>query len=272
MTKLSLTNFQVRYAIRIIKNPRNNSRYKHLSRFSLNFLNITKLYKLRHSKWNSLQTNKNQIYESRLNINQFNTNNLINRTKLKTFLNKTKKKYFLNQIQQYRLFRFWYAIKKKKIINKYYNKNSFLFHKKNFYFITKLCNLFCQFEYRIDTILYRSFLLPSIYFSQKFISNKNILINKKKLTYFNYIIKQNDLIEIKNQRKFILKNLQQNLRKRYKLKFLSLLNYKHLEINFNTLSLYITKQFILLNQINTFFSIKLNLLNLQQYFNLKIKT
>lgn len=264
MTKL--TNIQIRYAIRIIKKPRNNSRYKHLSKLSFNFLNITKLYKLRHYKWNYIQSNKVQFYESRLNINQFNYPSLININKMKSILNKTEKRFFLYQIKQYRLFRFWYNIKKKKIITNYYKKTSFLFHKNNYYFINKLCNLFCQFEYRLDTILYRSFFLPSLYFSQKFILNKNILINKKLITYFNYNIKKNDLIEIQNQRSLILQNLKYNLKKKYKTKFLSFLNYKHLEINFNILSIHISQQLVSLNQYNTFFPFKFNLLFLQQYF------
>lgn len=257
------------YILPLIKKKlRNQAKFKTLAKLSFNILHKTKLFTLKKKKWNFFKSTFSQLFESKIFINNFQNQNLLKDIcELQTRLKKRKSKLFILQINTYRIFKLWYNIKKFKKIKKIYKKNKFLMGQNNiYYFSTKLFNLIYHFEYRLDIILYRSFFLPSILASQKLIFNNAILLNQKKITYFNYILNPHDLIEIKFKfRKYLLYFIKQNILKKSKNKFISLLNYPHLEINYNILTIYIINSMTDITQLNTFYPFVFNISALQQY-------
>jgi ribosomal protein S4 len=91
--------------------------------------------------------------------------------------------------------------------------------------------LLLSLESRLDIVLYRSYFALSVNSARQLIIHGNILINYKKITLSNFILKQGDLVQITdNGKQLIAKNIRKSI--------VWPLPPAHLEISFKTLSFY----------------------------------
>ena len=62
-------------------------------------------------------------------------------------------------------------------------------------------NLIALLETRLDTVIYRAKLAPTVFSARQLINHGHFRVNKKKVNISSYIVKENDLIEVKDKSK-----------------------------------------------------------------------
>ena len=62
-------------------------------------------------------------------------------------------------------------------------------------------NLVGLLETRLDTVIYRAKLAPTVFSARQLINHGHFRVNKKKVNISSYIVKENDLIEVKDKSK-----------------------------------------------------------------------
>ena len=62
-------------------------------------------------------------------------------------------------------------------------------------------NLIAILESRLDTIVYRSKLAPTVFAARQLINHGHVRVNKKKVNISSYLVKEEDLIELKDKSK-----------------------------------------------------------------------
>ena len=62
-------------------------------------------------------------------------------------------------------------------------------------------NLVGRLETRLDTVIYRAKLAPTVFSARQLINHGHFRVNKKKVNISSYIVKENDLIEVKDKSK-----------------------------------------------------------------------
>ena len=125
-------------------------------------------------------------------------------------------------------------------------------------------------ESKLDTILYRSYLINNIFMSKYLIKTKKISVNNKIIKNVNYNLNPGDLVKIittSQNKKNLLYTLKNSLRSFFKIDvqiLLSLINPKHLEINYKTLSFIYWRKIDKINQL--YYPINLNLKFIKRYY------
>ena len=125
-------------------------------------------------------------------------------------------------------------------------------------------------ESKLDTILYRSYLINNIFMSKYLIKTKKISVNNKIIKNVNYNLNPGDLVKIittSQNKKNLLYTLKNSLRSFLKIDvqiLLSLINPKHLEINYKTLSFIYWRKIDKINQL--YYPINLNLKFIKRYY------
>lgn len=244
-------------------------KYKKLHQTRYNILATNKLFKFHHPKWGYLK--KMNLRRFRLRIfTKINTeNNLQSISTLAPIYNPRYTYTYRKLLHTKRCFILWYRIKRLKTIQNLYFKTFNILQGKHFFFLTRLTSLFYQYERRLDVILTRVFFFQSLLQIQKHITQKNFLINSHEVSYFNIYLNIGDIIEVKKNRLFLLTHLKNIFKKKYQPKYVLLLNYFHLEINYNILAIRLEKPILNLQKVNTLFPFNLKLNRLQAYFNSK---
>lgn len=243
-----------------------HNRFKKILQIRYNIYNSDKLFKFKRAKWKYLQLYKLNPFKYRI-FSTLEKNSTL--PKLKKIINyiPTQRYNYRNLLNTKRLFQQYYSIKRITLIKKYYNQSSTTLIDTTIQNINRFVNVFYYFEKRLDVILQRIFFLPSLYYTQKFILNKNILINKKIISYFNYTLQINDIVEIKKNHQQIASEIFYMLTKKYyKPRFLNILNYFYIEINYNILTFRFHTYFTTINQLHSIFPLKLQYNKLEQYF------
>ena len=64
-------------------------------------------------------------------------------------------------------------------------------------------NLVGLLETRLDTIIYRAKFAPTVFSARQLINHGHFKVNKKKVNISSYIVKENDLIEVKDKSKML---------------------------------------------------------------------
>ena len=62
-------------------------------------------------------------------------------------------------------------------------------------------NLVGLLETRLDTVIYRAKLAPTVFSARQLINHGHFRVNKKKVNISSYVVKENDLIEVKDKSK-----------------------------------------------------------------------
>ena len=62
-------------------------------------------------------------------------------------------------------------------------------------------NLVGLLETRLDTVIYRAKLAPTVFSARQLINHGHFRVNKKKVNISSYMVKENDLIEVKDKSK-----------------------------------------------------------------------
>ena len=62
-------------------------------------------------------------------------------------------------------------------------------------------NLVGLLESRLDTVIYRAKLAPTVFSARQLINHGHFRVNKKKVNISSYVVKENDLIEVKDKSK-----------------------------------------------------------------------
>ena len=62
-------------------------------------------------------------------------------------------------------------------------------------------NLIALLETRLDTVIYRAKLAPTVFSARQLINHGHFRVNKKKVNISSYIVKEEDLIEVKEKSK-----------------------------------------------------------------------
>ena len=62
-------------------------------------------------------------------------------------------------------------------------------------------NLVGLLESRLDTVIYRAKLAPTVFSARQLINHGHFKVNKKKVNISSYLVKENDLIEVKDKSK-----------------------------------------------------------------------
>ena len=62
-------------------------------------------------------------------------------------------------------------------------------------------NLIALLESRLDTVVYRSKLAPTVFSARQMINHGHIKVNKKRVNISSYIVKGKDLIEVRDKSK-----------------------------------------------------------------------
>tara|TARA_B100001996_G_scaffold26589_1_gene20486 strand:- start:438 stop:1055 length:618 start_codon:yes stop_codon:yes gene_type:complete len=62
-------------------------------------------------------------------------------------------------------------------------------------------NLVGLLETRLDTVIYRAKLAPTVFSARQLINHGHFKVNKKKVNISSYVVKENDLIEVKDKSK-----------------------------------------------------------------------
>lgn len=268
LRKLSQKDFVSRFRVK----------YKKLIRLRCNLLISDKFLKLTRTKWLSLTLKypRRLLFSSRIfslspaTVSTFPTVRY-NKTPIYHPLYANKYKFLLRSKN---LFQFWYGLKRFKTLKSLYFKkleryNSFT---NRLYYVSRLMSLIIAFEHRLDVLIFRTYFFPSIFYAQKFIFNKHILVNKQLETYFNRIVRQNDIITLNGLKTkiFIKKYLLYITKRKFQPKYLMLLNYPHLEINYKIF--YIRIQDLLNNFdfLSHLYPFNLNLHVLQSFFDSKL--
>lgn len=245
-------------------------KYKKLHQTRYNILATNKLFKFHHPKWGYLKKMNLRRFRLRL-FTKINTeNNLQSISTLAPIFNPHYTFTYKKLLHTKRCFTLWYRIKRMKTIQNLYFKTFNIIQGKHFFFLTRLTSLFYQYERRLDVILTRAFFFQSLLQIQKSITQKNFLVNSKEISYFNIYLNIGDIIEIKKNRLFFLNHLKTIIKQKYKPKFLMLLNYFHLEINYNILTIRLQKPIIQLQQIHSFFPFNLKFHRLKAYLDSKL--
>ena len=65
-------------------------------------------------------------------------------------------------------------------------------------------NLIALLESRLDTVVYRAKLAPTVFAARQLINHGHFKVNKKKVNISSYTVKENDLIEVKDKSKTLL--------------------------------------------------------------------
>lgn len=197
--------------------------YKTFCRLKQNVQNRTKLYNFKKKKWNRLLKYLKKIQ----NLHKYyKYDHFLYYKYRSSFYFKTKFK--LNLYTKQKLSLFYGNLTKNYIkfivrkATKYFFINNFSknFIHTNLYFIEQL-------ESKIDIILYRSNFVTSIRKAKQLVSHGNVFVNKKRVKNSFYIIKKGDLITIKPDSYFILKNNYNNLENWF-------IPPKYLQINYKT--------------------------------------
>jgi len=254
------------------KNPqfdkiiRNQAKYKRLARIGLNITSTMKILKMKKQKWLNFRKNISKIFEHRIFCQSPSPLININKTYSKRVLKNLKD--FKFQIRMKRCFHLLYGQKKYKPIKKAFLTTHIVSYNNTWVKLNKINNLFYQFEHRLDVILYRLYFFPTLYASQDFIKHNSLLVNGQNISYLNYLVQPNDLIEINKNREIIYSYLKFFLLNRTKKKpnFFQLINYNHLEVNYNTLMIILIKPLIKSTQLTSFFNFQWNFDLLKFYF------
>lgn len=210
----------------MIQKKRYKPFYKQFLRLRKNIQNRPKLFKFKKQKWARFQQySKNQLkFYKRFKIkDQFQ----LSVSKFAGRGNSFQKK-FRNNLYERKTFSLFYGKLKKKYLKKHILKsvtsNNMDFRYKTLQF----------FESRLDVVLYRVNFSLSIKGSSQLILHGHVLVNGTPVTTKSYILKPNDLIEIKRDlksRNLIKKNLDRSNFWPIPPKHL-LVNYKTLQIMF----------------------------------------
>jgi len=138
-------------------------------------------------------------------------------------LEKQKLKYFYLNINE-NTFKKYFETSKDKTYN--LKKNTF-----DNYLIEQL-------ELRLDTVLYRSKFFKSMNESKEAINHGFIYVNNKKTTIKSFLLKQNDIIEVKTTNLNIIRKIQENLKTTY----YSVQIPEYLEINYKLLTMIVVNK------------------------------
>ena len=65
-------------------------------------------------------------------------------------------------------------------------------------------NLVGLLESRLDTVIYRAKLAPTVFSARQLINHGHFRVNKKKVNISSYMVKENDLIEVKDKSKSLI--------------------------------------------------------------------
>lgn len=203
--------------------------FKKLIKIRKNVFHKTKFLKFKKQKWIKFKRAATKLYSRFRNYRIYDHNKHV----LLRFTNYFKNKY-RNKLNVRRSFNLFFGNFKEKYIKKVFkniNKKSI---KKEFinynYYILKIL------ESRLDTILYRSKLVPNIKTARTLINNNQILINNKITNKSSIILKKGDLIEISSKIKpLIIKHLKTTK--------IWPLPPKHLQINYRTLQIIFLNDF-----------------------------
>nr|APC25135.1 ribosomal protein S4 [Blastocystis sp. subtype 9] len=137
---------------------------------------------------------------------------------------------------------YYFKFINKQILRKYFSNY------KEYNFKKYLLQNYLNFEKRLDFNIYKAHFVKSLYESRFFIVKGFILVNNRKITTFNYLLKKNDKVEI-NPKFFNLVLNSINF-----LNFNNIYYIKNLEIDYKTLSFIFLdkKEFYILNYRNFF--------------------
>ena len=67
--------------------------------------------------------------------------------------------------------------------------------------VTLLKNLIALLESRLDTVIYRGKFAPTVFAARQLINHGHIRVNKKKVNISSYLVKETDVIEVKDKSK-----------------------------------------------------------------------
>ena len=152
-------------------------------------------------------------------------------TKFASTGNSLKKK-FKNDLLTKKTFNYFYG----NLNRKYLKKQMATIYKSNQ--IKNTRNLCIEtFESRLDSVLRRARFCSTIENARQLILHKHIKVNNKIETNYSYILKQGDLIEIKNKSRKIIKNKLNNLLKEHYNKIFWPLVPSYLVVNYRTLNI-----------------------------------
>lgn len=176
-------------------NKRYKPIYKRLLKLQFSNFNLKKLNKLKKSKWSDFS-----LKIKRLNLRRkcglfFFDHEIYNKPK---YLFRLKKNYKTNLISKQKfshfygnlLTRYLKFIVSKSLKNKKINTQDFLIR---------------TLESRLDILLFRAGFAKSIREARQFILHGHIFVNGIKQTYYRYILKKGDLIEISDERNDIVR-------------------------------------------------------------------
>ena len=196
-------------------------KYKYFQKLRENIFNNNKILKFKKRKWIDLikrlnQSTKYNFFNHDLyhvsrrvkSLNHAHRTQLFTRQKLKIFYGNLPDALLKNLCNK--------ALVKSKVKSAQKKASDFL--------------LF-SLESRLDIVLYRSYFALSVHSARQLIIHGNILINYKKITLSNLILKQGDLVQISNNGKHLItRNILKSI--------VWPLPPAHLEISFKTLSFY----------------------------------
>lgn len=119
--------------------------------------------------------------------------NAVTERKTTNRMNKKKSEFAL-QLEEKRKLRFFYGGIREKQFRRYYKKAKVLGGNVGKSFLELL-------ERRLDTVIYRLNLAPTIFSARQIVSHGHVLVNGKKVNVPSYLVEQNDEIEIKEKSK-----------------------------------------------------------------------
>ena len=235
------------------------SKFKIIYKYKANIWGIVNLKtKLKNNKW------KFHFLDSSLYLKKTKNLKFKKNKKKKNLKNLNLKRFFKFKLQEKQKFKYFYGNISNHKLNFFYKKSI----KKNKLKNSK--NFIQLLESKLDTILYRSYLINNIFMSKYLIKTKKISVNNKIIKNVNYNLNPGDHVKIittSQNKKNLLYTLKNSLRSFFKIDvqiLLSLINPKHLEINYKTLSFIYWRKIDKINQL--YYPINLNLKFIKRYY------
>ena len=194
-----------------LKKQRSKPFYKQFLKLRQNIQNRSKIFKFNKQKWKKLQLHsKKQLKFYR----RFKLKDSFKLTVTK-FASKGNsfQKNFRNSLYKKKIFNLSYGGLKRKYFKKHFNIINKAKKQKISRFNNFKQNLLEFFESRLDVVLYRAKFSLSVKSARQLIKHGHILVNKRTIKFYSYILNTDDLIEINyntKSRNLIKKNIDKS--------------------------------------------------------------
>jgi ribosomal protein S4 len=188
----------------LLKKKRYSPLYKKFIVLRKNVQNRKKIFNFKKLKWDKLQSYLKNQFKWRRRKPHTMYNYQVQR--FASFGNSFKRKFRDNLYNRQKV-KLFYGFLKKSYLKK---QVKFIFHKNIKNFDLSFLELL---ESRLDSVLYRAHFSLSMRSAQQMINHGFVLVNKKIIKKKSYILKQGDLIEIKPEYFYLVKNVIKKIKK-----------------------------------------------------------